>query len=82
MATLQNLQAKSNEELIAMLLAAQVARTSKLTLKVGKAGGISVYGMGKWPVTLYRSQWERLLDHGNDIRAFITANADVLAVKA
>lgn len=54
---------------------------SKLTLKVSDKGGLSVYGMGKWPVTLYRAQWERLLDSAVVIREFIEANAASLKVK-
>ena len=59
----------------------RAGRQSKLTLKVSKAGAVSVYGMGKWPVTLYSQQWTRLLDSAEDIRSFIEANADLLSVK-
>jgi len=59
----------------------RAGRQSKLTLKVSKAGAVSVYGMGRWPVTLYSQQWTRLLDSCEDIRAFIEANADLLSVK-
>lgn len=59
----------------------KASRNSKLTLKVSAKGAISVYGMGKWPITLYSQQWERLLDNAEDIRAFIAANADLLSVK-
>jgi hypothetical protein len=52
-----------------------------LRLKVGKAGGVSVYGLQKWPITLYRGQWEKLLDMKDEILAFIKANRDKLAVK-
>lgn len=52
-----------------------------LTLKVSEKGALSVYGMGRFPVTLYRGQMERLLDHAPTIRAFIAANAAKLAVK-
>jgi hypothetical protein len=44
-------------------------------------GNISVYGLGRFPVTLYASQWERLLDLGDDIRQAIADNRDVLASK-
>lgn len=57
------------------------ARQGKLSLKVSDKGAVSVYGMGKWPVTLYRSQWERLLASKEQIEAFIIANSDVLTVK-
>ena len=39
-----------------------------------KRGAVSVYGMGRFPVTLYKEQWLKLLDMSDDIRAFITAN--------
>lgn len=64
----------------------------KLTLKVtvptkrkdgttSPGGALSVYGMGKFPVTLYRGQWERLLGAADEIRQFIADNADLLSVK-
>jgi hypothetical protein len=52
-----------------------------LSLKVSDKGGVSVYGLGRFPVTLYREQWHRLLALADDIRAFITANEDKLKVK-
>lgn len=53
----------------------------KLTMKVSKAGAVSIYGFGKWPVTLYSQQMLRLLDNGEEIRSFIEANAEHLSVK-
>lgn len=61
----------------------------KLTLKVtqpnektgSKGGAVSLYGMGRFPVTLYRGQWERLLGAADEIRQFIADNADLLSVK-
>jgi hypothetical protein len=47
---------------------------SGLRLKVSEKGAVSVYGMGKFPVTLYKEQWLRLLDIADEIRAFIAAN--------
>ena len=58
------------------------ARQGKLSLKVSDKGAVSVYGMGKWPITLYRSQMERLLDSHEQIKAFIVANSAALTVKA
>ena len=75
-----DLNAMSKEQLIALLTAAQAPKA--LTLKVSDKGALSVYGLGRFPVTLYRGQWERLLDHAPTIRAFIAANAALLAVKA
>ena len=47
---------------------------SGLRLKVSEKGGVSVYGLGRFPVTLYKEQWLKLLDMSDDIRAFIAAN--------
>lgn len=52
-----------------------------LTLKVSEKGGLSVYGLGRFPVTLYKEQWNRLLDMADDIRAFIKANESGLKTK-
>ena len=43
----------------------------ELSLKVSQKGGVSVYGLGRFPVTLYKEQWEKLLEMTDDIRAFI-----------
>jgi hypothetical protein len=50
-------------------------------LKVSEKGAVSVYGMGRFPVTLYKEQWLKLLDMSDDIRAFITANETQLKEK-
>jgi len=52
-----------------------------LSLRVSEKGGVSVYGLGRFPVTLYREQWLRLLDMAEEIRAFINANASKLKAK-
>lgn len=58
-------------------------RTSRgISLKVSEKGGVSVYGLGRFPVTLYKEQWARLLDMAADIRAFIAENDDKLKTKA
>jgi hypothetical protein len=41
------------------------------SLRVSEKGGVSVYGLGRFPVTLYKEQWRKLLDMADDIRAFI-----------
>jgi hypothetical protein len=51
------------------------------SLKVSEKGGLSVYGMGRFPVTLYIEQWETLLGRADEIRAFIEANRDRLKKK-
>lgn len=60
----------------------QATRQGKLTCKVSAKGAVSVYGFGRWPVTLYKSQWERLARSIGEITAFVEANADLLATKA
>jgi hypothetical protein len=56
--------------------------TSKgLSLKVSEKGALSVYGMGRFPVTLYKEQWLKLLDLSDDIRSFIQANDAQLKTK-
>ena len=45
-----------------------------MTLKVSEKGGVSVYGLGRFPVTLYKEQWTKLLDMTDDIRAFLREN--------
>jgi hypothetical protein len=45
-----------------------------IRLKVSEKGAVSVYGMGRFPVTLYKEQWLKLFDISDDIRAFIAAN--------
>jgi hypothetical protein len=52
-----------------------------ITMKVSEKGGLSVYGMGRFPITLYKEQWLKLLDMSEAIRAFIAANEATLKVK-
>ena len=49
-----------------------------LTMKIGEKGGLSVYGLGRFPVTLYKEQWIRLLAMADEIRNFIQTNDDKL----
>ena len=57
-------------------------RTSRgVSLKVSEKGGVSVYGLGRFPVTLYKEQWTRLLDMADDIRTFIKENDARLKTK-
>ncbi len=50
------------------------AGRGRLTMKVSEKGALSVYGMGRFPVTLYKEQWLRLLAMSEEIKAFIEAN--------
>jgi hypothetical protein len=53
----------------------------RLSLKVSEKGALSVYGMGRFPVTLYKEQWLKLLDIADEIKAFIAANNERLKTK-
>lgn len=52
-----------------------------LSMKVSEKGALSVYGMGRFPVTLYKEQWLRLLAVADDIKTFIEANNESLKTK-
>jgi len=52
-----------------------------MTLKVSEKGALSVYGLGRFPVTLYKEQWEKLLTMDKDIRAFIEEHGSELKTK-
>ena len=52
-----------------------------IRMKVSEKGAVSIYGMGHFPVTLYKEQWLKLLDMSDDIRAFIAANETQLKIK-
>jgi hypothetical protein len=86
MAILQDMTQQDMLAEIARLTAAnealRVSSQRKVGLKVSDKGAVSMYGLGRFPVTLYRGQWERLLDEAQHIRAFIEANAASLSVKA
>jgi hypothetical protein len=56
-------------------------RGRKLSLRVSEKGGVSVYGPSRFPVTLYKEPWARLLDMADDIRVFIKENDAELKVK-
>ena len=50
-------------------------------MKVSEKGGLSVYGMGRFPITLYKEQWLKLMDMSDAMRAFIAANDSLLKTK-
>ncbi len=56
-------------------------RGGALSLKVSQKGAVSLYGMGRFPVTLYKEQWVRLLDFSEEIRAFLKENEGQLKTK-
>ena len=53
----------------------------QMSLKVSEKGALSVYGLGRFPVTLYREQWEKLLGIADEIRNFIRENEHALKKK-
>jgi hypothetical protein len=56
-------------------------RTGSLEFRVGEKGGVSVYGLGRFPVTLYYEQWQRLLDASDKLREFLEENKSKLKLK-
>jgi hypothetical protein len=76
----------SKEDLLARIaeLENQVGtnKQGSLEFKVGEKGGVSVYGLGRFPVTLYYEQWVRLLDSTDRLRAFLEENKGKLKLKS
>ena len=78
----QNLQAelerlrRENEE-----LKQSKKRSGSLSLKVSQKGAVSLYGMGRFPVTLYKEQWQKLISYGDEITKFIAENEAQLKTK-
>lgn len=62
-------------------LRGKLEKKNKLTLKVSEKGGASLYGIGRFPLTLYKEQWARVLDHADEIRAFLVEHDHVLKAK-
>ena len=56
-------------------------RPGQLRLKVSEKGALSIYGLGRFPVTLYKEQWVRLLDHAEEIKSFLKENDQLLKAK-
>ncbi len=56
-------------------------KPGELRLKVSEKGGLSIYGLGRFPVTLYKEQWTRLLDYADEIREFLKAHDQQLKAK-
>ena len=78
-----DLSTMTREQLLALVATMQAAPARKISMKVSEKGALSLYGLGRFPVTLYRTQWERLLapDQVKATLAFITANHALLTVK-
>jgi hypothetical protein len=60
----------------------QGRKRGNIDFKVSEKGGVSVYGLGRFPVTLYYEQWVRLLDQADQIRAFLEDNKSQLKLKS
>jgi hypothetical protein len=56
-------------------------RSGAVSLKVSEKGAVSVYGLGRFPVTLYQEQWTKLLASADEIKAFIEENRSKLKAK-
>jgi hypothetical protein len=56
-------------------------RNAAVSMKVSEKGAVSVYGLGRFPVTLYQEQWQKLLSMAEEIKAFIAENRARLKVK-
>jgi len=75
----------TKEELLARIAElekkAEGRKRGALEFRVGEKGGVSVYGLGRFPVTLYYEQWIRLLDAAKDLREFLEENKSRLKLK-
>ena len=75
----------TREELLAQIeelkQKAEGRKKGALEFRVGEKGGVSVYGLGRFPVTLYYEQWVRLLDMAKDLREFLEENKQKLKLK-
>jgi hypothetical protein len=78
---LPDLSQLTADQLRAMVVAMAATPAQKLTIKVSVKGAVSVFGLGRWPTTLYATQWERILADKDRILAFIKANQAALATK-
>ena len=75
----------TKEELLARIAElekkTEARKKGALEFRVGEKGGVSVYGLGRFPVTLYKEQWTKLLDMADEIRAFIRDHESELKAK-
>ena len=62
-------------------LEGRLAKGGSISFKVSEKGAVSVYGLGRFPVTLYLEQWTKLLSNADDLKAFIEANRSKLKTK-
>jgi hypothetical protein len=69
------------EKLKAENEALKTAKRATGIIKVSEKGAVSVYGLGRFPVTLYKEQWEKLLNMGDEIKGFMETHKDQLKTK-
>ena len=69
------------ERLRAENAALKTSTSRAISMKVSEKGGLSIYGLGRFPITLYKEQWSKLLDMSDDIRTFLKANDSALKSK-
>lgn len=88
MSDVQNPGTETREQLMAQIEALKaknkaILETERATfsMRVGEKGGVSVYGMGRFPVSLYKEQWLKLLSHADEIKAFLVANESKLKTR-
>lgn len=81
-----NFETATREEIVAEMerLKAEAQRLKsvaqeKVSLKVSEKGAISLYGLGRFPVTLYPNQWVKVIEHGDEIKRFAEQNKALLS---
>jgi hypothetical protein len=79
--TIEERLARLEAENRALREQAEERKPGQLRLKISEKGGLSVYGLGRFPVTLYKEQWTRLLDHADQIKKFLQENDHQLKAK-
>jgi len=76
---------ETREQLLARIAELEKEKTGRprgsLEFRVGEKGGVSVYGLGRFPVTLYYEQWVRLLDAADNLRKFLEENKSRLKLR-
>lgn len=59
----------------------QLEKPVEITWKVSEKGALSIYGLQRFPVTLYKEQWEKIFDKSDEIQNFMNDNSDKLTIK-
>jgi hypothetical protein len=81
MSELTNTEREELEQLRKQKAAREVQDKKGISFKVSEKGGVSVYGLGRFPVTLYQEQWLRLFSEVDSLKTFIEENKSKLKVK-